>query len=112
MQGRIQRTDRHWQSVHLAEDTDEVFALIRRDLRERGGPFFQALSDDHLANRVDARSLEEHVLRTAQSDAFRAEAPRNLRVGRRVGVGPNLHRPGFVGPLHQGAEVVVEHRID
>ena len=74
------------QPVHRLEDSLEVRALHRQQLRERAAAPALVARDDHLAHRGDAIALEEHVLGAAEPDALGAEAARDARVVRRVGV--------------------------
>ena len=65
----------------------EVVALVRQQLRQRRLPLLERLGENHLAHRVDAVALEEHVLGAAQADADGAERDGVARLLRRVGVG-------------------------
>ena len=76
VQRRIEQPDVDREAVHRLEDCLEVRALHRQQLRERAAPSTFVARDDHLAHRVDAIALEEHVLRAAEPDAFGAEAAR------------------------------------
>jgi len=73
-------------AVHRLEDPLEVGALHGRSLfsARRRPPSSRATIISRIA--VDAIALEEHVLRSAQPDAFSAEASRDARVARSIGV--------------------------
>ena len=86
---RIEQPHRDGQPVHRAEDPLEVPALHRQQLRERDLARRRIRREDHLAHGQDPPRLEEHVLRPAEADALGAEAPGDLGVLRRVGVGPD-----------------------
>ena len=45
------------------------------------------------------------MLRPAQANALRAEITRGLCVGRRFGVGADLHTAASIGPDHQRPEI-------
>jgi hypothetical protein len=82
-------------------------ALVGEELGQRDLAGLLGLGQDHLAHRVDAVALEEHVLGAGQADAGGAEGDRVARLLGRVGVGADLE-PGHLGaPLHQLAEVLV-----
>ena len=74
------------QPVHRLEDPLEVGALHGQQLGERAPAPALVARDDHLAHRRDAVALEEHVLGATQPDSLGAEAARDARVVRRVGV--------------------------
>ena len=105
VQRRIEEADRRRVALERAEDAGEVLALVREQLGQRRLPLLQCLGEDHLAHRVDAVSLEEHVLGAGQADADRAERHRVLRLFRRVRVGADAHTGRIGAPLHQLLEV-------
>ena len=77
---------------------------VRRDLLVVG--------EDHLAHRLDAVLVEEHVLGAAEADALGAETHGGLRVGRRIGIGAHAEAAHLVGPADQRGEIVGELRLD
>ncbi len=111
VQGWIEEADRHRPVAHLAEDAEEVLALHRQDLRERGPALVERLGQDHLSHRHDAPGLEEHVLRAAQADALGAEDPSDARVVGRVGVGADAEPAPRVGPLEDARERAINGGI-
>ena len=76
---RIQQSHRDGQSVHRTEDPLEIVSLHRQQLGERCLPGPGVGGQDHLANGQDPIRLEEHVLRTAETDALGPEAPERPR---------------------------------
>ena len=102
---RVEEADRHREALQGAEDAGEVLALVGQQLGERGLSLLHRLGEDHLAHRVDAIPLEEHVLGAGQPDADGAERDRVLRLLRRIGVGPDAHACRLRAPLHQLLEV-------
>ena len=54
---------------------------------------------------ADTAFLEEHVLGTAQTDAFCAQLPGLLGITGRVGVGADLQTAVLVSPSHDAAEL-------
>src|SRR6202048_854662 len=109
MQRRIDEPYGHWEAVHSLEDADEVAALKRQQLVERRHACLFRIRQDHLLDGALAfvaafRLLEvgeEHVLRAAQADAFRAELARFASVLRRVRVGAHAEAARLIDPLHQ-----------
>jgi hypothetical protein len=87
------------QAGHDLEQLDEVLALHRLDLGQRGAAALLVVGQDHLADGDDAVALEEHVLGAAQADAL---AP-NLRAwAASAGVSALVRMPegaDLVGPL-------------
>ncbi len=98
MQRRIEQPDRDRQALHDLEQLDEVAALHRQDLGERGAARLLVVGEDHLAHREDAVGLEEHVLGAAQPDAFGAVFQRGAGIGRRIGIGAHAEAAHLVGP--------------
>jgi DNA-binding MarR family transcriptional regulator len=78
VQRRVEEADRRRIALQRAEDAGEVLALIRQQLGQRAFPLLERLGEDHLAHRVDAVALEEHVLGAAEADADGAERDRVL----------------------------------
>ena len=105
---RVEQPDGDREPLHGAEDGLEVGALHRQQLGQRALPAGRVLRDDHLAHGSQPLALEEHVLGAAEADAFGAEVPAAVRVGRRVGVDPHPELPHAVGPLHEPDEVAAE----
>ena len=83
VQRRIEQADGDRPAVHDLEQLDEIGALHRQQLGERGAARFLVVGEDHLAHRLDAVLVEEHVLGAAEPDAFGAEAhaPRAASAG-------------------------------
>ena len=73
VQRRIEQPDRHRQALHDLEQLDEILALHRQELGERGAARFLVVGEDHLAHGADAVLVEEHVLGAAEPDALGAE---------------------------------------
>ena len=76
VQRRIQEANRRRIALQRPEDAGEVLALVRQQLGERRLPLLERLGEDHLAHRVDAVALEEHVLGAGEADADGAERHR------------------------------------
>ncbi len=98
---RIEKADRHRPAFHGLEDPDEILALVGQDLRERGPALLDGLGHDHLAHRLDALRIEEHVLGAAEPDALGAEHHRLVRVLGPVRVGADAEPARLVGELHE-----------
>ena len=94
VQRRIEEANRRRIALERPEDAGEVLALVRQQLGQRRLPRLERLGENHLAHRVDAIALEEHVLGAAQADADRAERDGVARLLGRVGVGADRHARG------------------
>ena len=105
VQRRIEQADGYRQTAHCAVDCLEVAALHRQDLGQSGLALLERVSNDHLADRLDAGRLKEHMLGTAQADAFRAELACLRCIARRIAVGANMQGADLVSPAHEAAEV-------
>ena len=105
VQRRIEQADVHRQTVHDAEDREEVAALDGEQLRERALAARGIAGEDHLAYGADAFRLEEHVLGATETDAFGAELARDRGVVRRVGVAAHLQAAHAIRPRHQRLEL-------
>jgi hypothetical protein len=98
----------------------EVLALHGQDLGQGFTRPKDIVGQDHLAHRVDAVALEEHVLGAAQADALGPEGPGHSGVVRGVGVGahPRVRNSSthFMNvpksPLSLGSTVGTWPRID
>ena len=94
VQRRIEEANRCRVALERPEDAREVVALVREQLGQRGFPRVDRLGEDHLAHRVDAVTLEEHVLRPREADAHGSE---------RDGVGLACSGVSALVPLHAHA---------
>ena len=112
VQRRIEQADGDRAAVHDLEQLDEVGALHRQQLVERGAARLLVVGEDHLAHRLDAALVEEHVLGAAQPDALGAEAHGGLGVGRRVGIGAHAELAHLVGPGDERGELAGKLRLD
>ena len=83
VQRRVEQSDGDRQAGHDLEQFGEILPLHRQQLGERRAPSFLGVGEDHLAHRDDALALEEHVLGSAEADAF---APNDRATRASVGV--------------------------
>ena len=90
MQRRVKEADRHRIAFHRLIQLLEIALLQRQDLRERFLSLLCRVGADHLSERIDPVPFKEHVLRTAQPDALRAELARLPCIRRRVRVRTHL----------------------
>ncbi len=112
VQRGIEQTDGDSISVHGFEDTLEVATLHReQQLCESLTASFDIARKDHFAHSLDAVAFEEHMLRTAQTDALSAEVACLLGIAGRVGVGAHESLGIFSREIHDSAEVTVEFGI-
>ena len=107
MQRRIEEADRGREALQRLEDAEEVFALIREELGQCGLAGLERVSEDHLAHRVNAVALEEHVLSAGETDALGSERHGLRGLLRGVGVGTHGHAGGLLAPVHQLDVVLV-----
>ena len=112
VQRRIEQADGDRPPAHDLEQLDEIAALHRQQLGERRAARLLVVGEDHLAHRLDAVLVEEHVLGAAEPDAFGAEAHGGLGVGRRVGIGAHAELAHLVGPADQRGKFAGELRLD
>ena len=111
MQGRIEETDGNGTALHGLVNGLEVALLDRLELGQRLFALLRGLGDDHFADGLDAVSLEEHMLGTAEADALCAEGDSLLRIMRRIGVRADAQLAVLVGPGHQTVEVAGDRRL-
>ena len=114
MERRVEQADRHRQTVHGAEDPDEVVPLERPELLERGAARRLVGGHDHLADDRDPIGREEHVLGADEPDALGAELARALGVVRGVSVGAHAEpfRAVAVRPGQELADLVAQLALD
>jgi len=112
MQRRIEQANRDAVAFHGFQNAVEVFALHREQFGQRFFAAFQVVGQDHFAHGLDAVAFKEHVFGAAKADALRAEIAGDGRVARRVGIRPDAQLLGFIGPLHDDAEVAGKLRGD
>ena len=110
VQGRVEQADGDRAALHGLIDSLKVGLLDRLELGQRPFALLGRLGDDHLTHGLDAVSLEEHMLGTAQADALCAEGGCLLRVVRGVGVRADLQTAELVGPAHQAVEIAGDGR--
>ena len=105
MQRRVEEADGYGITAQRFVQLFKVALLHRLDLRQSRFALFDGVGADHLAERRDAVSFEEHMLGAAKADALRAERGGLLRIRGGIRVGADGHRLVFVGQLHDAAEV-------
>ena len=88
-----------------AQDAIKVRALIRQQLRKRTLTAWRVLAKNHLAHRINAVAFKEHVLRTAQTNAFRTKRHGLAHLLRSVGVGTNAKAAIAIRKVHDELEV-------
>mmetsp|Transcript_22334 Transcript_22334/g.31225 ORF Transcript_22334/g.31225 Transcript_22334/m.31225 type:complete len:387 (+) Transcript_22334:480-1640(+) len=111
MEGWIEEPDDDRKPVHSAENALEVAALVGEQLGE--GPLAAGLveGEDHLAHGLDARLLEEHVLRAREADALCAEGAGDPCVLWSVGVRQHAELAEGVGVREEGADAALHIRL-
>ena len=108
VQGGIQQTDDHGITLHRLEQALEVATLHRQQLRQRHTTTSLIIGQNHLTHSLDTVALEEHMLRTAQSDTLGTESKCLLGIARGVGIGAHLHRGVLTGEFHQLTEIAAK----
>ncbi len=88
MQRRIEGPDGYGVPLHRAEQPREVLPLEGKQLGQGGLAGLRGGGQDHLPHLADV--VEEHVLGSAEANAFRTEGDRLLRLGRAVCVGADV----------------------
>ncbi len=105
---RIQEADVHGQTVHRLEDALEVSLLVGEELGQSLLATLGAVSQNHLTHSYDLLVVEEHVLRTCQTDTLGTELTSHLCVVGRVGIGAHLQLGVLVAEVHELLEVAAE----
>ena len=105
MERRVKQTDGNRQTAHCAVNCLKVAALHRQDLGQSCLALLERIGNDHLTNRLDAGRLEEHMLGTAEADAFLRRTCGLRCITRRIAVGANVQGANLVSPAHEAAEV-------
>ncbi len=104
----IQQTDVDVHAVHGLEDSVEVLLLVRQQLGKSLLAALYAVGQNHLAHGDDLLVLEEHMLRTCQTDTLGTEVASDLCVVGSVGVRADLHLGVLVAEVHQNLEVTAQ----
>ena len=112
VQRRVKQADRNRQPSHHFKNRCKILALFRQQFVERNTAPLFIVSQYHLAHGSDAACVKEHMLRPAQANALRAEIARGLRIGRRFGVGADLHPAARIRPDHQRPEITYQFGLD
>ena len=102
VQRRIERANDHRIAVHRFKQSGEILALHGQQLLERLIARLFVLGQNHGLHERNAIGREEHVLGTAQSDAFGAELARGYGIARNIGIGPHAEITAkLIGPFHE-----------
>ena len=105
VQRRVEQTHGYRATFHSLEDALEVCLLVWQNLRQRLATSFRVFRQNHFAHRLDFLTFEEHVFRTAQTDAHCPEVTCHLCIVRRIGIGAYLQFRIFIGQLHQFGKI-------
>ena len=108
VQGRIEQTDVHGQTVHSLEDALEVSLLVRQQLSQSLFTSGNAVRENHLTHSDNLLVLEEHVLSTCQTDTLSTEGASHLCIVRCISIGTNLQLGVLVAEVHQLLEITRE----
>ncbi len=112
MQRRVEEANRHRQPAHGLEDRLEVGLLERKEPVEGRATRRFVEGEDHLLHDREPLLPEEHVLRPAEPDPFRAELAGAPGVDGCVGIRANAELAGAVGPREDRLEISVRTRLD
>src|SRR5699024_7474447 len=108
---RVKETDRYRVALKSLVQFLEVSLLLRKDLLKSCLSLFLCLRADHLAECVDSVALEEHMLCTAQTDAFSAQLACFLRVSRCITVCADFHCSVLVSPAHDASQLACDRSV-
>src|SRR5512136_3242065 len=101
MQRRIEKTNRHRETLHRFKEAHEILPLKWQELHNRLATICFLLRKDHLTHRHDALRTEEHMLRAGKPDAFGTKGARLGGVLGTVGIGSYTEPAEFVSPAHE-----------
>ena len=108
VEGGIQEADGNGTAFHCLVDALEVLALHGEDLCKSGLALVGILGDYHLTHCGDPCLVKEHMLGTAETDAFCAEPYGCCCLSGGVRIGADLEGTEGVRPLHDGCEIAGE----
>ena len=111
MERRIQETDGNRVLSHHLINRLEIAFLERNQLVQSSFSGFRSGGKDHLTDLRNSFRRKEHVLGTAQPDAFRSKSQSICRILRRIRVGANLKLPEGIRPLHNPFEIAADRGI-
>ena len=110
MQRRIEQTHRHRTIADDLVHLIEIFFQHRTNFIQRLLAGFVVIGEDHFTHNIDTVAFKEHMLSTAETDAFRTELNRLFGIARRIGVGANFHALDLIDPAHEFAKVTGQRR--
>ena len=105
VQRRVEQTDIDGHAVHALQNAIEILLLKREQFSQSYLPFFLCVGENHLTHSLDFVLIEEHVLRTAQTDTHSTELLRHLGVVRCVSIGAHNHTCIFVAKAHKFGKI-------
>ena len=112
MQRRIQETNGNWVTFQSLIQLLEVSLLYRKNLLQSSLSLLNGIRTDHLTERVDSITLEEHMLGTAKADSLCAQLTSFLSVSRSVCIGTNFQSSVFVCPSHNSFELTSDGSVN
>ena len=105
VEGRIEQANVYGEAVHSTEDALEVFFLNGEKFGKSLLATFNVFGKNHLAHGNNLVSIEEHVLRAAETDTYSTELAGYFCVVGRVGVGAHLQAGVLGAEVHKVSEV-------
>ena len=105
MQRGIQKADSDRAALHGLVDSFKVGLLHGLQLAQSLLTLLHRVGNDHLADGGNAVGIKEHMLGTAQTNAFGAEVDGLTGVLGGVGIGADLQGAELVGPGHDTAKL-------
>ena len=103
---RVEEADGGGETFEGFEDAGEVLALEWEEFGESGTACLLGGGEDHLAHRVDAVTLEEHVFGAGEADAGGAKGHRDAGLLGGVGIGADAELGDLRAPLHELEEAL------
>ena len=104
---RIEETDRGREAFERFEDAGEVLALVRQELLEGVFALGCLLGENHLAHRVNAVALKEHVFGAGEADASRAKGDGIFGLLGIIGIRAYFKAGDLRTPVHKLIEVFI-----
>ena len=111
MKRGIQKTDGNRVVLHYLINPSEITLLERNQLIQGFFPGFTGGGKDHLTDLRNTFRIKEHMLRTAQADAFRAQLQCIGSILRGIGIGSYLQHTERIRPVHNTSEVAADGSI-
>ena len=111
MQRRVEEAYGDGSALHRLVNAFKVLSLHGQQFCKRFSALLLRFGHNHFAHGHDSVAVEEHMLRAAETYAFRTETHGVGCVFGSVGVGSYLHDAVLVCPTHDCAEIAGHGRL-